>query len=193
MISFNEADGDRIGTHNDGYNYIKLELNPKLVRGGQQEVRISGVKIAKRVAEGMDSTGLPRVRLVIKGGSVVFNLNEDDGRFYGSIVDDREKGEFSPEGYNRDFLATHWKDEYFRILDLDVRADVKRRYYVSQGKDYVPDVDPKDKEIIELKRKLDEAKPSKPKLKFTEGGLNADNAQAGNDASKARAGVGQNG
>jgi len=111
-----------------GHKFMKIYLNRAQIGRGQRQVIISGAVVLNGIRIGSDDFGQDTYRFdEMRGESMVFEFNPEEREFICWVYDDPGRGYFSPYGYNRDLLATHWDEPYFVIKDPEVYADVKSR------------------------------------------------------------------
>jgi hypothetical protein len=58
---------------------------------------------------------------------MVFDFDENEREYICWLLDDAGRGYFSPTGYNRDLLASHFEQPFFIIKDPELYADIKLR------------------------------------------------------------------
>lgn len=112
-----------------GHKFIKVYLHRSKIGRGQKRIMISGAVTLVGYRVGMDDFGSGNFRFEERrGDSMVFEFDENEREYICWLYDDAGRGYFSPNGYNRDLLATHFDQEFFIIKDPEVYADVKLRY-----------------------------------------------------------------
>ena len=111
-----------------GHKFIEVYYNQDLIQDAvaQFEVRINGLQ-SIRVYPGRDSKNRLKYDVVVSGGQLVFQYNESIDQWVGEVLDDKTPGLYGEEGYNRDFLATHYETGEFIIKDGRVKRDIERR------------------------------------------------------------------
>ena len=111
-----------------GHKFIELYYNQELIQDAelQAEVRINGVQ-AVRVYESRDKQNRRTYDVVVKGGQLIFRLDEEIGEWVGEMLDDKTEGLYGEIGYNRDILASHYETGEFIIKDKRIEREVKSR------------------------------------------------------------------
>jgi hypothetical protein len=114
-----------------GYTFLKIRLNPRMVRN--KDMRLAGVKVARGFASGEKPDGTRKIDFLVTGGLLQFQFDRVARTWMAYLLDDKDRGAFSDKGYNRDFLASHLVNsapgmEMFIIdEDKEVIADIKDR------------------------------------------------------------------
>lgn len=132
-----------------GHKFMKIYLHPSKIQRNQRRIIISGAVTLHSVITGLDQFGGQQYNFEEKrGDSMIFEFDSNEREYICWLYDDPGKGYFSPNGYNRDLLASHWDQDFFIIRDPDLYADIKLR------RDYLT-ANPKVGEV----EKLDKYKP----------------------------------
>lgn len=118
-----------------GHKFMKIYLHPSKIQRNQKKIIISGAVTLQAVKVGLDQFGGTEYRFVEKrGDSMIFEFDSAEREYVCWLYDDVGRGYFSPVGYNRDLLASHWKEDFFIIKDPEAYADVKLRHdYISEN------------------------------------------------------------
>jgi len=100
-------DNRRFDAEAHGHRYIEIELHPSHARGGQLEIRYSGVFIANVFEDGLDQYNLPKMSTNIEGGALIFNRDERTGKWVAFLYDDNEPGVLRGPGKYEIVLKTY--------------------------------------------------------------------------------------
>ena len=112
-----------------GHKFMKIYLHRSKIPRQQSKFIISGAVTLIGVKTGLDEYGGEQYHFEERrGDSMVFEFDRSEREFICYLYDDPGHGYFSPSGYNRDLLATHFNQSYFVIKDPNLYADVKLRY-----------------------------------------------------------------
>lgn len=128
-LSNNKAFVELAEAKRQGHNFMKIYLHRSKIGRGERKIIISGAVTLQGFRRGFDQFGGDSYEFVERrGDSMVFEFDENEREFICWLYDDPGRGYFSPNGYNRDLLASHWEENFFIIKDPEVYADVKLRY-----------------------------------------------------------------
>ena len=112
-----------------GHKFMKIYLHRSKIPRNQSKMIISGAVTLIGIKVGLDEYGGEQYHFEERrGDSMIFEFDPSEREFVCYLYDDPGRGYFSPSGYNRDLLATHWDQQYFVIKDPSIYADVKLRY-----------------------------------------------------------------
>jgi len=106
-----------------GYKFIEVHLNSEVRL--QDTSHIAGILVARAYRAGEDENNIPIYHFIVGGGYLKFLFDRRKRRMVAHVLDDDEKGAFSPKGFNRDFLATHIN--MLDVVDKNIAADIRQR------------------------------------------------------------------
>lgn len=122
-------EGQIAQAESQGLRHTKIELNPAYARGGQEEIRITGVYIANSFVDGKDQYGLDNIKTVIQTGSLIFTLDKMKRKWFADMLDDTEPGVLCGPGERKDIqkeYTQYTKDGPVRRKYLEKNVLVKK-------------------------------------------------------------------
>lgn len=138
MIKGLSEDFDTIAeAKRQGKQFIKVLLHPRQTERISERHFITGCVELKGYKTGVGHNARFSFQ-EITGGTAKFEFDVSEREWICWLYDDNLQGPYSPFGFNRDFLAGHFKQEMFIIKDPQVYADVKQRaIYLEKNRDKI--------------------------------------------------------
>ncbi len=109
------AKGERMGAEPDtyqedqisaaesaGHKHVLIELNPAFARGGQEEIRYTGVYVANSFEDGVDKYGLENTKTMIQPASLIFTKDARRKKWFAKMLDDDMPGVLRGPGVRKD-------------------------------------------------------------------------------------------